>query len=460
MTVGSSAIAFAYPDDVNAVLDGLESFVRGGGDRPLPTPTPTSSTTCAAAMGPTAPTARGRRAHPCHPHGVGRRPATSTSPCRCRWAAAAWATSRTTPPGSTCTTCAAAPTGWPSSPSATGRSARAPSSNGSPSGRRDEILPGLMSGETMMCFGMSEPDAGSDATMLRTRAEPDGDGWRLYGRKIWTTHVPIADWMIALAITDPERAKARRGGISAFLVPDHRPRLPGRTDDRHVGRTRRTRGRVRARRRTGRAVAAGRRAARGFQIGLQGVSLGRVYNAARSVGLSRWAIEQAVEYTKTRHAFGHAISEYQGVSFPLAVAATEVHAAHLHGPQRGDAARPGPPGGQGAVDGQGLCRPGRRAGGGPGDADLRRARLHQRAGLDRGVPHAPGDQRRRRDQRDPQPHDLPATRSAATSPSESPSKLPIRLAARGTSWPTSSPTASGPSRPRRRARSTASARRA
>ena len=53
---------------------------------------------------------------------------------------------------------------------------------------RAEVLPGMMAGETMMCFGMSEPDAGSDATMIRTRAEPDGDGWRLYGRKIWTTH--------------------------------------------------------------------------------------------------------------------------------------------------------------------------------------------------------------------------------------------------------------------------------
>ena len=82
-----------------------------------------------------------------------------------------------------------------------------------------EVLPGLMAGEVMMCFGMSEPDAGSDATMIRTRAEADGDGWRLNGRKIWTTHVPIAEWMIALAITDPARAAARRGGISAFLVP-------------------------------------------------------------------------------------------------------------------------------------------------------------------------------------------------------------------------------------------------
>ena len=194
-----------------------------------------------------------------------------------------------------------------------------------------EILPGLMSGETMMCFGMSEPDAGSDATMLRTRAEPDGDGWRLNGRKIWTTHVPIADWMIALAITDPERAKARRGGISAFLVPTS---APGFRVERTIGMWGEPGGpeaesvledvRVEPWQLVGELH-------EGFQIGLQGVSLGRVYNAARAVGLSRWAIEQAVEYTKTRQAFGHAIAEYQGVSFPLATAATEIHAAHLMG---------------------------------------------------------------------------------------------------------------------------------
>ena len=194
-----------------------------------------------------------------------------------------------------------------------------------------DVLPGLMAGETMMCFGMSEPEAGSDATMLRTRAERDGDGWRISGRKIWTTHVPIADWMITLAITDPERARARRGGISAFLVPTT---ADGFRVERTIGMW---------------GEPGGPEAEsvledvwvepwqlvgdlhEGFQIGLQGVSLGRVYNAARAVGLSRWAIEQAVEYTKDRHAFGKPIAEYQGVAFPLAVAATEIHAAHLMG---------------------------------------------------------------------------------------------------------------------------------
>jgi len=69
----------------------------------------------------------------------------------------------------------------------------------------------------------------------------------------------------------------------------------------------------------------------GFRIALYGVSLGRIYNSARAVGQGRWALEKAVDYAKQRKAFGAAIAEYQGVSFPLAQAATELHAAHLMG---------------------------------------------------------------------------------------------------------------------------------
>jgi acyl-CoA dehydrogenase len=60
-----------------------------------------------------------------------------------------------------------------------------------------------------------------------------------------------------------------------------------------------------------------------------GVGLGRVYNSGRSIGMSRWALEQAFEYVKVRESFGKKISEYQGVTFPLAESAMQVHAAHL-----------------------------------------------------------------------------------------------------------------------------------
>jgi alkylation response protein AidB-like acyl-CoA dehydrogenase len=84
---------------------------------------------------------------------------------------------------------------------------------------RAKVLPGLMAGETMLCFGMSEPGAGSDAAMLQTRATPEREGWRINGRKIWTTHIPIADYCVVFAQTDSERARKKQGSISAFLVP-------------------------------------------------------------------------------------------------------------------------------------------------------------------------------------------------------------------------------------------------
>jgi alkylation response protein AidB-like acyl-CoA dehydrogenase len=70
---------------------------------------------------------------------------------------------------------------------------------------------------------------------------------------------------------------------------------------------------------------------KGFSAALYGVSLGRIYNSARSVGYGRWAVEKALDYAATREAFGSAISNYQGVTFPLAQCATELHAAHLMG---------------------------------------------------------------------------------------------------------------------------------
>jgi alkylation response protein AidB-like acyl-CoA dehydrogenase len=209
---------------------------------------------------------------------------------------------------------------------------------------RERILAPMMAGTASMCFGLSEPGAGSDAAALATRAVRDGDNWRISGRKIWTTNAPTADYCIVFAITDAERAKARKGGISAFLVPTD---APGFAVDRiiklfgHIG------GdeaelllddvRVEPWQLVGELN-------KGFDAALYGVSLGRIYNSARAVGYGRWALERALEYTKVREAFGKPIADYQGVTFPLAESAAELHAAHLMGLNaatlldRGDAA--------------------------------------------------------------------------------------------------------------------------
>ena len=196
---------------------------------------------------------------------------------------------------------------------------------------QERILAGMLAGKTSMCFGLSEPGAGSDAAALTTKATADGDGWRINGRKIWTTNSPIADYCIVFAVTDPDRASRRKGGISGFLVPTGAPgfgiesiiRMHGSVGGNEAQLTFDDI-RVEPWQLVGELH-------NGFKTAIQGVSLGRIYNTARAVGLARWALEMAFDYAGTRQAFGQAIADYQGVTFPLAEAAMEIHGAHLMG---------------------------------------------------------------------------------------------------------------------------------
>ncbi len=85
--------------------------------------------------------------------------------------------------------------------------------------QKRRILPGIVRGELAFCIGLSEPEAGSDLAALRTRAERVQGGWRLNGRKIWTTNAHLADYMIALVRTSPApEGGSRHAGLSQFLV--------------------------------------------------------------------------------------------------------------------------------------------------------------------------------------------------------------------------------------------------
>lgn len=194
---------------------------------------------------------------------------------------------------------------------------------------RETVLADLMAGKTTLCFALSEPNAGSDATMIKTSATPDGDGWRLNGEKIWITNAPYANYAIVFAVTSPELAEQRRGGISAFLVPTSARGFtienlikmwgsPG-TDEAQL---RFEDVRLEPDQLIGELD-------KGFELAMLGVGLGRLFNAARGVGIGRWALELGVEYAKLRTAFDKPLAEHQGVSFPLAEAAMQLHAAHL-----------------------------------------------------------------------------------------------------------------------------------
>jgi acyl-CoA dehydrogenase len=209
---------------------------------------------------------------------------------------------------------------------------------------RQEIFPRLMSGEKTMCFAMSEPEAGSDLWLMQTTARRRGDGWVINGVKQWMTNGPYADYALVFAVTDPEQVARRAGGISVFLVDaasqgyrvDSVIKLFGHSGSNEASLSF-----------TDVEVDGGALMGTlhdGLALGLSGTSAGRLYNAGKSVGLSRWALELALDYAASRKAFGSPLLDFQGVSFPLATCAMEVHAAHLMGVSAArtiDAGRPG-----------------------------------------------------------------------------------------------------------------------
>ena len=89
----------------------------------------------------------------------------------------------------------------------------------------EQMLQPFMVGKTTACFGMSEPDAGSDAWAMRTRATKEGDEWVISGTKQWITNSPTADYIFVFAVTDEQLKIKRKGGVSCFIVPMSSPGL-------------------------------------------------------------------------------------------------------------------------------------------------------------------------------------------------------------------------------------------
>jgi acyl-CoA dehydrogenase len=190
----------------------------------------------------------------------------------------------------------------------------------------EQMLQPFMAGKVTACFGMSEPDAGSDAWAMRTRAVRDGDDWVITGTKQWITNSPTADYIFLFAVTDESLRGRRKGGISCFLVPMNAPGVAVDSVIKLFGHVGGDEGIVSFTDvRVPPWALVGERD-RGFDLALAGVSTGRIYNAGRCVGLARWALEKSADYAKQRVAFGHPIAEYQGISFMLADCAVDIYA--------------------------------------------------------------------------------------------------------------------------------------
>ncbi|MBH1998479.1 MAG: acyl-CoA dehydrogenase family protein [Sphingomonadaceae bacterium] len=202
------------------------------------------------------------------------------------------------------------------------------------------FLPDLIGGRTIGAFALTEADAGSDASAVRTRAIKVDGGWRITGAKQFITSGKIAGVVMIVAVTDPDAGKK---GLSVFIVPTDRPGYSVDKVEHKLGQ--------------GASDTCALRfddmfveddlligqPGQGYRIALANLETGRIGIAAQCVGMAQAALEIAVAYAKDRRSFGKAIMEHQAVGFRLADLATRLEAARqlvLHAARVKDAGAP------------------------------------------------------------------------------------------------------------------------
>ena len=191
--------------------------------------------------------------------------------------------------------------------------------------QRSRFVPPLARGEHLGSFALTEAEAGSDAGALRTRAEPDGDGWRISGAKQWITNARYAGTILLFARTNPETPGA--GGVSAFILDGDHVRVT--RDEEKLGLSSSI---------TNDIVVEGATVGRdrllheqdkGFRVAMTTLDGGRIGIAAQALGIAQAAYDAARAYALERRQFGNRIADFQAIQWKLADMATEIDAARL-----------------------------------------------------------------------------------------------------------------------------------
>ncbi|VEE14856.1 acyl-CoA dehydrogenase family protein [Ectopseudomonas mendocina] len=188
---------------------------------------------------------------------------------------------------------------------------------------KDAWLPGLINGQSLASYCLTEPDAGSDAANLRTRARRDGGDYVIDGSKCFISGAGSTDVLIVMARTGEDGAK----GISCLLVPANAPGVRyGRNEDKMGWKAQPTRTitfegvRVPASNRIGPE-------GEGFVYAMRGLDGGRLNIASCSLGAAQAALEQSLRYVEERKQFGKALSQFQALQFKLADMLTDLTAS-------------------------------------------------------------------------------------------------------------------------------------
>ncbi|NHC10335.1 acyl-CoA dehydrogenase family protein [Stutzerimonas degradans] len=192
--------------------------------------------------------------------------------------------------------------------------------------QKDEWLAELASGRVIGCFALTEPQAGSEAHNLRTRAERVDGHWVLNGSKQFCSNARRAKLAIVFAVTDPELGKK---GLSAFLVPTDTPGFAVERSEHKMG--------IRASDTCAVSLSDCRipqenllgKRGKGLAIALSNLEGGRIGIAAQALGIARAAFEAALLYARERVQFGKPIAEHQSIANMLADMQTQLNAARL-----------------------------------------------------------------------------------------------------------------------------------
>ncbi|MFV0384809.1 acyl-CoA dehydrogenase family protein [Paracoccus sp. (in: a-proteobacteria)] len=188
------------------------------------------------------------------------------------------------------------------------------------------LLADILAMKTRVAYCITEPEAGTDVSGIRTSAVRDGDGWVLNGGKIWIHNAPVADLGFVLARTDKN---AGNRGMSIFIVDLHAPGVERGPKEHKMGQRASQVGALTFTDvRLGADALLGQQG-RGFHMMMSVLDKGRVGIAALAVGIAQAGLEAAVDYASQRRQFGKLISDFQGVQWLLADMAKDIEAARL-----------------------------------------------------------------------------------------------------------------------------------
>ena len=192
--------------------------------------------------------------------------------------------------------------------------------------RQQAMLPDVLGMRAKVAYCITEAEAGTDVSGIRTTATRDGNGWRLNGGKIWIHNAPVADYGFVLARTDKE---AGNRGMSIFIVDLHAAGVEKGPKEHKMGQRASQVGALNFSDVHLSAEALLGVEGRGFHMMMSVLDKGRVGIASLAVGIAQAGLEAALDYAGARKQFGKAIADFQGVQWLLADMAKDIEAARL-----------------------------------------------------------------------------------------------------------------------------------